>query len=72
MTNHEFTCANCGVTLMSEWSSDDAMQEYLETFTDEHVMAHSAEQMETICDDCYDRIMARIRAEAPKLLRDHD
>jgi hypothetical protein len=62
-------CASCGETFESEWSKYDAMDEYLDTFTAEHIADVAGDKMEVICDDCYDLIMARIRAEAPELLR---
>lgn len=68
---HRFACASCGLEDESEWSPQDAMNEYLSTFAPEHVAERVAanDTMETICDECYQMIMARIREEAPELLR---
>lgn len=66
---HPFTCARCGGEFESDWTRAEAVDEMLDTMAPEHWAEHPGEPLEVVCDDCYDHILGRIRAEAPELLR---
>lgn len=69
MDDEYFTCANCHDTFKRGWSDAEAMDEMLDTFPPEHFAEDPSDPIERVCDDCYESIMARIRTEAPHLLR---
>ena len=60
-----FTCDNCGDVFDKVWSDEEAAAEAEELFPGIDV----TDPAETgiVCDDCYQHIMARVRAEAPEL-----
>ena len=67
MSGGTYECANChGVFDRAdgeEWNDSKAWDEYLDTYVNHDGL------VVIICDDCYQAINARIRAEAPELLR---
>jgi hypothetical protein len=55
-----YTCDACGGTFESEWTEAEAAAEYSIEFAKE-----KAAGMDTavICDDCYEKLMARLSRE---------
>lgn len=66
MSSDTFTCDNCGKTFESDWSDEDAAAEAQENFPGIDVT--DPDEAGLVCDDCYQEIMARARAEAPELI----
>lgn len=62
-----YTCANCGETYEKTRPDSECWDELIETIPAELL---KDEEIVTICDDCYQPLMARLRAEAPHLLRE--
>lgn len=61
-----YTCDNCSKTFDSDWSDDEAAAEAQENFPGIDVT--NPAEAGLVCDDCYQSIMARARAEAPELI----
>jgi len=61
-----FTCANCGDTHEKGWSDEEAAAEAQENFPG--IDTTDPVEAPVVCDDCYNRIMGRARAEAPELI----
>lgn len=52
-----FTCARCGAKCKTMTTEAEANREYLESGQGE------ASGISSVCDDCYDYVMTRARAE---------
>ena len=61
-----FTCANCGATHEKGWSDEEAAAEAEENFPG--IDVSDPDEAPVVCDDCYQRIMARARVEAPEMI----
>jgi DNA-directed RNA polymerase subunit RPC12/RpoP len=61
-----FTCENCGKTFPKGWTDEEAAAEAEELFPG--LDASDPAEAGVVCDECYERIMARVRAEAPELI----
>ena len=61
-----FTCEDCGETFGKEWSDEEAAAEAQGLFPGIDVT--DPDEAGVVCDDCFNRIMARARAEAPELI----
>ncbi len=61
-----FTCDNCGKTFDSDWSDEEAAAEAQENFPGLDIT--DPDESGVVCDDCYQRIMSRARAEAPEAI----
>ena len=61
-----FTCESCGRTFPKGWSDEEAAAEAEELFPG--INPGDPAEAGTVCDDCFQRIMARARAEAPELI----
>ena len=61
-----YTCASCGETFESGWSDEEAAAEAQENFPG--IDVSDPAEAGVVCDDCYEHIMARARAEAPELI----
>ena len=61
-----FTCDNCGKTFDSDWSDEEAAAEAQENFPG--IDISDRDEAGVVCDDCYQHIMGRVRAEAPELI----
>ena len=66
MSSETFTCESCGDTLPKGWSDAEAAAEAEELFPGINVTDPA--ESGVVCDDCYQHIMARARAEAPELI----
>lgn len=53
----QFTCALCHGVFEKAWADDEADAEYRARFPDS---VKAEDPIETICDDCYKRIMPQI------------
>lgn len=62
-TADTFTCANCGKTFDRGWSDEEAAAE-----AEALLPGINPAERVAVCDDCYETILARVRAEAPHLL----
>lgn len=65
MTGRPFTCAQCGGQFLTDRSDDEAMDEALALFHAEDL----AEGFGEVCDDCFEKLTAWARENAPELLR---
>jgi hypothetical protein len=63
----DYECANCGAVYPKTRPDSECWDELIDNFPPEQI---EGEEIVTICDDCYQLLMARIRAEAPELLRE--
>jgi hypothetical protein len=61
-----FTCDNCGGTFGKMRPDEEAEAEAQELFPGIDVT--DPEESGVVCDDCFDHIMGRVRAEAPELI----
>jgi len=66
MSSETFTCESCGRTLPKGWSDEEAAAEAQELFPG--IDPDDPAEAGTVCDDCFHRIMARARVEAPELI----
>ena len=66
MSSDTFTCANCGETHEKGWSDEEATAEAQENFPG--IDVSDPGEAGVVCDDCYQHIMARARAEAPEMI----
>ena len=66
MSSETFTCEACGKTFPKGWSDEEAAAEAEELFPG--IDPGDPAEAGTVCDDCYQQIMARARAEAPELI----
>lgn len=62
-----YQCANCGDIHDKTRSDAECWDEMLDNFPAQDLYG---EEIAVVCDDCYQAIMARVRAEAPELLRE--
>ncbi len=60
-----FTCASCGGTHEKGWSDEEAAAEAQQNFPG--IDVSDPAEAGIVCDDCYQRLMDRVRAEAPEL-----
>ena len=60
-----FTCDNCGATHEKGWSDAEAAAEAEGNFPGMNISDPAEAAL--VCDDCYQHIMGRVRAEAPEL-----
>ena len=65
-TADTFTCDSCGETFDKTWSDEEAAAEAQELFPG--IDASDPEEAGTVCDDCFNHIMGRVREEAPELI----
>ena len=65
-TAETFTCARCGETHDKGWSDAEAAAEAEGNFPGIDVT--DPDEAGVVCDDCYQYIMGRARAEAPELI----
>ena len=61
-----FTCENCHGTFPKGWSDEEAAAEAEELFPG--INPGDPAEAGMVCDKCYERIMDRVRAEAPELI----
>lgn len=61
-----FTCESCRGTFDKGWSDEEAAAEAQENFPG--IDISDADEAGVVCDDCYQHIMGRARAEAPELI----
>lgn len=61
-----FTCDNCGETFDKTWSDAEAAAEAQELFPG--IDISNPDEAGVVCDDCFEHIMGRVRAEAPELI----
>ena len=59
-------CDSCGKTFESGWSDEEANAEAQENFPG--IDTGNRDEAGVVCDDCYDYIMGRVKAEAPESL----
>jgi len=62
-----FECANCHAVYPKTRPDQECWDELLDSIPAENL---AGEEILTVCDDCYQGVMARVRAEAPHLLRE--
>ena len=65
-TAETFTCARCGETHDKGWSDAEAAAEAEGNFPGIDVT--DPDEAGVVCDDCYEYLMGRARAEAPDLI----
>lgn len=61
-----FTCDNCGVTREKGWTDEEAAAEAAGLFPGLDVTDPA--EAGIVCEDCFQHIMGRARAEAPHLI----
>lgn len=61
-----YTCDSCGKTFESGWSDEEAAAETQANFPGIDIT--DRDEAGVVCEDCYEHIMARARAEAPELI----
>ena len=61
-----FTCESCGKTLEKGWTDEEAAAEAEGLFPG--IDLSDPAEAGTVCDACFQHIMARARAEAPELI----
>jgi hypothetical protein len=57
-----FTCASCGGTWEKGWTEAEKEAERRSLF------AELDDETDTVCEDCFRRLMGRVQVEAPELL----
>lgn len=62
---NKFTCACCGGQFVKQRSDAEAMDEALDMYP----AADLAEGIDVVCDDCFNKMTAWARTNAPELLR---
>lgn len=62
-----FECARCHETFYGKRSAQECWDELLDTVSAQHL---EGEEFFYVCDPCYQFVMARVRAEAPEILRE--
>ena len=67
-TGESYTCERCGGTFKKGWSDEEAIAEATALFPAGHIAA--PEDQATVCDPCFQEIMAWAEANAPDLLRE--
>lgn len=60
-----FVCASCGRSCVTGWSDTDANTEYAERYGQDAVDTdgNPTEPTESVCDDCYPKILAWCREQ---------
>lgn len=62
-----YACANCGQEYEKTRTDEECWNELIDTMKPEVL---KDEEIVVICDDCYQLLMARVREEAPEMLRE--
>lgn len=62
----EFECASCHGVFIQTRGTDEALAEMAATWQPPH---DGGDDLGIICEDCFQGLIARVRAEAPELLR---
>ncbi len=63
----EFTCDVCGGRFTKERSDEECWDEALDLYPADQI---AREGVGTVCDDCYQQVIAWAMANAPELLRE--
>lgn len=59
---HEYTCAVCGGEFHEHTTEADRLMRYQEEFSEE-MRAYSPEAPSSVCDDCYQKMVAELPPE---------
>lgn len=65
-TGESYECAVCHGRFVKAVSDEEAEAERQATWADP---SDGDDALEDVCDDCYQRLIRRVEAEAPELLR---